>query len=257
MVGTFLVSFMAVSFLLLIRRLQGQFVSPSMWGWLLTTTFVVGSVFLLRRLWYLSTGLNVLTASRPAVRGPWRSLQTALLWWAPTVCQLAIGISITNPGAVRLGLVAWWSAVIAGEVWWWNRLARALHHAPREPAARNSAPEPPTAVDEAEETLLPPDIEQQVAYYRSPLGDAWVEGIYRVRFMGTQKVAEVHLAFCPPLPRAPRIDVQWLRGGVNERSVEWQVVQAEPYGGRVDVRRRDASRADLEVILMITAKPAR
>ncbi|MFM9066848.1 MAG: hypothetical protein ACKOUR_05890 [Planctomycetota bacterium] len=258
MVGTFLVSFMAVSLLLLIRKLQGQIASPATWGWLLTTLFVVGSVFLIRRWWYLKDGWRLLTAPQSTASGPGRSLQTALLWWAPTVGQLAIGISLTSPAAVRSGLVVWWSAVIAGEVWWWNRLVQSRKQpVGREPAMQNTAPDSVECLDEQEELLLPPDVEQQVAYYRSPQGDARIEGLYRVRFTGKQKIAEVHLAFCPPLQHSPRIDVQWLSGGVNERSVEFQVVQAEPYGGRVDVRRRDATSTDLEVILMITAKPGR
>lgn len=282
MVVTLLATTTAVSILFLLRRLQGEISSLTTPAWLLVTLLVAGSLFLIRRTWYSTTWLDSTTNQTAATDTPAWALYRAMVWWSPTISQLLLGCALTQANSPRLGLVVWWSAILAGELWWWNYLGlRRQKHAPphfapaaNQTASAGTAPSPrlirdqddssisETDDDEADEgssghetLLLPPDVDQQLAYYRSSTGAAWVEGIYRVRFIGAQKLAEIHLAFCPPLPSRPGIEVQWLQGGASAQSVQWQVVQAEPYGGRVEVRRRDNSETGREVVLMIVAKP--
>jgi hypothetical protein len=80
---------------------------------------------------------------------------------------------------------------------------------------------------------LAADVSQQMTRRREASGGETVTGWCRVELAAGQRVANLHVGFCPPLPSVPRVTVQQ-HDGVP---LAVKLAQVMPYGVRVELRR--------------------
>jgi hypothetical protein len=105
---------------------------------------------------------------------------------------------------------------------------------------------------------LPGDVLQEFVRSRQPDGAELLTGWMRVPLSPGQRSAAVHLAFCPPFVRTPRITVAQ-QEGPTARIKEAQVL---PFGARLDLKLAQATDTCATVLLEImvqtdpTADPA-
>ncbi len=91
------------------------------------------------------------------------------------------------------------------------------------------------------------DVIQQLVRTRLCDGGEQLAGWLRVALAPGQRSANVHVAFCPPFARSPRIRVEQ-REGPAARVKEGQLL---PYGVRLDVKLAQAAQAAATVVLEI------
>ncbi|OYW18726.1 MAG: hypothetical protein B7Z55_10085, partial [Planctomycetales bacterium 12-60-4] len=100
----------------------------------------------------------------------------------------------------------------------------------REPALRTLA----------EEALCDADDALQTMTRRQDSDVEIVEGILRVEFASGQRETTIHVAFCPPLPSRPDVELEDLD------ATEWdlKIAACYPFGIRIAIRRRPDAAAD-------------
>lgn len=214
----------------------------------------------------LLVGLSVAAAAATA-RLAWRSQPrpsraslsapaAALL----SVAVLAVGVALSLPGTSPAGLLILWGMLALEEYWaWgptgWRRLVAGKDPSPR-PRRRvetappdSSAPRPLPARPLVEK---PPsdDVTQQLTRSRTAEGTELLSGWIRVEMDGGQRSANVHLAFCPPFARTPRITVEQSDGP----QVRIKTVQSLPYGARFDLKLVALSEEAATVLLEFLAE---
>ena len=119
-------------------------------------------------------------------------------------------------------LAALWTPLLAGEGWaWWKRVGRRVGHR----RLRPSPLEMPTdklvlasiAAVPADGGAVPgEEVCQQLTLNRAPDGSLLLTGWLRAAFAPGQRTEHIHVAFCPPFPHSPRLQVQQ-RGGPAAR----------------------------------------
>ena len=75
-------------------------------------------------------------------------------------------------------------------------------------------------------------------------------GWVQVNFETGATVAVVHLAICPPMPTVPEIEVEQESGG----EVDFRITQKQPYGIRMEVRRKTTEETEEPVRLAFFAE---
>ena len=151
-----------------------------------------------------------------AVRRAWRALpphRGALVAGAITVSLVSAAIAVSLPKSPLVGVILLWAPILAEEGWAWrlSSFREDLTGQPR-PAAptRSAAPQPA-----AEWTIQTPpeaNVTQQLTRLREPDGTERIQGWLRTAFGAGQRLASVHVAFCPPLARGPEADLKQLAG---------------------------------------------
>jgi hypothetical protein len=91
------------------------------------------------------------------------------------------------------------------------------------------------------------DVIQQLVRTRLPDGSERLAGWLRVVLAPGQRSANIHVAFCPPFARSPRISVQQ-REGPAARVKEGQLL---PYGARLDLKLAQAAETSTSLVLEI------
>jgi len=198
----------------------------------------------------------------------WRS---ALERAAVSLAVVSLGAAISLPGTSPLGLVALWLLLGIEEVWAWTsagrkdrlleRLAawrRGLRRADAVAVEPRAAPIETASGSQAEleHELLhaddPPaeDVLQQLTRSRGADGTETLAGWLRVAMAAGQRNTSVHVAFCPPFARTPRVSVEALEGP----ELRVKVVQALPYGARCDLKLAGMSEAAATVLLRFSAQ---
>lgn len=187
---------------------------------------------------------------------------------------LVVGVTLSLPGSSTLALVAFWGLLIAGECWAWLS-PKGLFPAGLSPRGRlsiwraSSATKPPSQsanrtirVDSAEvpfphvaDALTESsnrDVTQQLLRSRAIDGSEELAGWIRVGLKSGQRLASVHLAFCPPFPRTPELQVEQLEGPAGKL----KTVQLLPYGTRFDLKLARAQEEPETVLLRFSARLA-
>ncbi len=264
---------LVVSVLVLARRLDGALVQPLPAG----TLPVIGITLV-----GLASGLRVAwprpqQGSRPLVG--WSRL---LL---PSAALTALSYALSVPGSSPWSVGFLWLLVVGSEAsWWWHGVLAgpnsrqspsSLRRPPESRLAKNTAvpanraqTEPNTAAsqpafhDEADPLRgssapgdtagkLPVDeglaatLTQQMTRLRNPDGSDLIFGEARAEFAVGERSRSLHLAFCPPLVRQPDVSVMQADGP----AAAINVVQAEPYGARVDLRLAAATQEPAHVMV--------
>jgi len=177
-----------------------------------------------------------------------------------TVSALATAAATSLPGSSPAGLAGLWLIVAAEEFWAW-RPRRLVRSVPPVPAlSRESRPVPihdsrkqfEQAVADSVFGLdvVQEHVTQQVTRLVEPDGTERVVGWMRVSFEPGQRLASVHLAFCPPFQRTPEAALERLDGP----EVRIKRVQAFPFGARFDLKLEAPAEQRADVLLQVAAE---
>jgi hypothetical protein len=200
--------------LIVCRRLAGALYAPAGPATLLAVAVLAASLAAAFRL-----------APHDAVR--WQRLFLA----APTVALIALGATLSLPGASLVTLMALWGPLLAEEGW----AAWRVYHRPRRTAAGPAVvqtPAPSVSAIVAAEAPADADVTQQWVRSRAADGSESLAGWLRLTFSSGQRQATAHLAFCPPFTQAPTLDVNQADGP----PARVKTAQLLPYGARLEVK---------------------
>jgi hypothetical protein len=245
------------------RRAAGAIAMPLDLPGLLLAALVVGTCAAGVRLAWLS-------AAGGASAGSPRAASRAGIALAALVSLvvLVIGLLVCLPGTtIAAGLVLW-IALAAEELCAWRlvvspggrtgKVGRIGKPSGKEAGLPDGLPIRPTAKPGP---LLSPlvgsgvpaeEVFQQLTRSRTADGGELLNGWLRVDLAAGQRTANLHVAFCPPFARAPRISVQQIDG--PEARVK--TVQTLPYGVRFDLKMADEGPEASSLLLQFTAAVA-
>jgi len=176
----------------------------------------------------------------------------------PGAALVVLGIAWSLPGTSVYGLAILWGVVLAEEAWSFRGglRSRTGRRSPPPEAARAAAPvaeipaEPPVPLPIPSAAQPADDVLQQLTRTRQPDGTDRLGGWLRARFAVGQRTESVHLAFCPPFERAPRLEVSH-RGGPAVRVKTGQLL---PHGARLDLKLAATAEQPEWVLLEFTAE---
>lgn len=179
---------------------------------------------------------------------------------------IAWGVALSLPNLKPGGMFLLWSSLLVEEAWaWWTGVRRVpplassrFGHGTDSPAELGGAKGPsplPSETKGRDVADLPrmvnePNVFQEFVRSRDPMGEELLRGWVRVPFAPGQRIASVHLAFCPPFGSAPTLDIVQQFGPEGRI----KVVQVLPLGARLDVKLHETSPNDASVILEVLAK---
>lgn len=175
---------------------------------------------------------------------------------------LAVGGALSLPGTSPGGLLILWSVLALEEAWaWapggWHRLVAGSGSPARpRPEGAVAAPDSPASrpLQARPAMQRPPadDVTQQLTRSRTAEGTEILSGWVRVEMASGQRSANVHLAFCPPFARSPRVAVEQVEGP----RARIKTVQLLPYGARFDLKLVALSEEAATVLLEFLAEAA-
>lgn len=137
--------------------------------------------------------------------------------WSASIALVLIAISISLPGSSLVGLAALWLIVLGEEVWYWKSYQRRASRSfggggppscDKATLAINAIAGEPTEEAEWQSSSLT----QRLTYERTDAGGLAIEGWLRADFQPQQRIAAVHVAFCPPLTGSPHVEAEPLDG---------------------------------------------
>jgi len=183
-----------------------------------------------------------------------------LIELVPGAALVLLGIAWSLPGTSAYGLGVLWGVIFLEEVWSFKGVLRGRSSRRSPPA---EARQPSVAVDQ----VAPPtkelplhgipsgehpadDVLQQLTRTRQADGTDRLGGWVRARFGPGQRTESVHLAFCPPFERVPRLEVSH-RGGPPVRVKTGQLLA---HGARLDLKLAATAERPEWVLLEFTAE---
>ncbi|MBA3483880.1 MAG: hypothetical protein H0T51_18905 [Pirellulales bacterium] len=231
----------AVGLLLLMRRVVGAMTADLPPLHLFTTAIIAGAVvFGGRVIW------RGLALSR---EGHGVGSKRVLGWGGSTgIVLLALGCSLGRG-------VDWllWLALVGVDQWQLRSFLRSQGTAT---TARLSSPKSgrgfmgtASAVDD--EAIAANELQRLVRMRDADGGEA-IHGTLRAEFVAGQRQATLHVGFCPPLERAPVVEVETGDGP----DAEVKVAQSFAHGARLEVRLASVAEEDCWVIVELSAKTA-
>ena len=177
-----------------------------------------------------------------------------------SVAVAAIGLVLALAGVSAAGQGVFWCCFAIEETWAWRTAMR---------PTRRSMPPSPASLSREQIRIDPPqtvrshllvpsrdnerpeeNVVQQLTRSRSADGGEILAGWVRVDLADGQRSTSVHLAFCPPLDRSPRLDVEQIDG--PEAKV--RNLQVLPYGARFDLKLVEPSEAASVLLLRFAAR---
>jgi hypothetical protein len=228
-----------VAMLLAWRRLAGALVAPLDGATLLSLTATVLAAAVAVRCHGRWTGA---ACSRRTMAGE-MTLSAAL-----GVLLVALIVPGTPVWAASLAL----AALVAEEAWaWWPARNRPAGLVLEAVAADAFLASPAASPGPQNRTVMPDEsVSQQLTRGRAVDGREWIAGWLRVRLSRGQRVAHVHVAFCPPLESVPTARLE------PKGSPETQVraAQVMPYGARFDLKLVEPAEEALDVLLEFHAE---
>lgn len=176
----------------------------------------------------------------------------------PSVVVLLVGATLSLPGSDTASLFLLWAILAGEEAWAWRR---AIWRALRRPTSRLAgfgpvrtdgceAPAPHFVPAAPHTSHLPDGAVQQLTRVQAADGSDELTGWLRAAFQGGQRLASIHVAFCPPFQRIPQVVAQQL-GGPEARLNTTQVL---PYGARLDLKLAVPAEQPDSVLLHFTAR---
>jgi hypothetical protein len=211
----------ALSLIFLLRRLSGALVQPLGGFGLITVALLSGLAAAGLRSTVLSTQYSVLT------KLPLTQPLLLALIAAPGIASLVLLAALTLPGTRPLGIAIAWFLLIAGEAASWL----ALHRSRRRSGRRAAPVRPQPIAHPADETETPAGLVQQLTRVREG-GRESLHAMVRAEIPAGDRLAVVHLAFCPPLQAPPELTAH----AIDLENAEVRVTQAETFGVRLEVR---------------------
>jgi hypothetical protein len=214
-------------------------------------------------------------AGRAAWRYPLSGRAVGRRDWAPALtisaAVVGVGLAIGLPGTSSAGLALLWAILIAEESSaWLLDVRRRRKHAVRVQGSGfrvqdSQLPTPDVGhvcnvpTTQRHVANLPPDLQiptprdsdvlQQLTRSRAAGGGETLAGWLRVGFSAGQRSTSVHVAFCPPFARTPKVTLQQLDGP----TARIKTVQLLPYGARFDIKLAAVSEAAETLLLQFSA----
>jgi hypothetical protein len=175
----------------------------------------------------------------------------------PSACIVAIGISLSLPGTVATGVLAFWAMLVAEECWAWRVVVVRLSQwrGRQEQEGLSAGTDAPTleAVRStqyaAETKTLPSTMLQHFTRSQAADGSEELSGWVRVPFVAGQRTGNAHLAFCPPFATTPELVVEQLDGP----RCRIKTVQLLPYGARLELKCAAVAKDPGSVLLRFSA----
>jgi len=213
--------------ILVLRRLSGALVQPLGGGALLLAALAVESTIALYRSFVPSTKYLV-RSTLYFPRRPLLSPRVAFFLLLPGVAAFSILASLSIRETPAWGLLLAWIFLISAESFQWL-----LHFRPELVnvpwlAALRPLEHPVAELDQPE---IPRGLVQQLT--RTLEGDREsIHALVRANVAANDRLAVVHLSFCPPLSAPPRLSAHAL----DADDAEVRITQAETFGARLEVR---------------------
>jgi hypothetical protein len=208
----------ALSLVLLVRRLAGAFVDPLSGPALLAT----------------ACGLVLLAAAVRVALGYARthSVLARARFAAAGLAGVLSLLALARPGTPALAVAGAWLLVIASEAASWLVAYRpAGLNWPRRPQQRiaftSTADESPAD----EEAMIPAGLVQQLTRVRENDRES-IHALLLAEIPARDRVGAIHVAFCPPLEARPELTAHAL----DADQAEVRITQAETFGARIEVR---------------------
>jgi hypothetical protein len=149
-----------------------------------------------------------------------------------TAAPLLILAALSLPGTSPLGLVIAWLIILGGEVSQRLPLFRSrLTNLSAQHPSPDQLPVGCVPADEITEPEIPPGLIQQVTRVVED-GRESIHGLVKVDVEANDRLAIVHIAFCPPLCDRPELSAHAL----DCDDAEIRITQAESFGARVEAR---------------------
>jgi hypothetical protein len=239
------------------RRVAGVLSNPpSLAVLLLVGTLVAAATAAARVAWSRDAQGEHAASRRGSVL--WRRLIAASL----SVAVLAAGLALSLPGTWAAGLAVFWVILTAEECWaWapgrWRRFpGRRLRWTGVRKKVRSGSPPSSTApaIPSVPRACDPPadEVTQQIVRsFTADRGEV-LSGWLRVPMAAGQRSTSVHLAFCPPFGRTPKVKVEQLGGPV----ARIKATQVLPYGARFDLKLAASGETAQTLLLQFSAVSA-
>ena len=245
------VALLLITFWLLIRRIGGQLQHPLSTATLVAVAVIVASLAAsLRVVWY-RTGLRLSS----------RRLPVLLVWMFPSLIVLMLGIALSITGTGIFRLLCFWSILLISEgAWWWFAWRQPSGTAWR-PGLRRSGPssnssDPNQQARTAEmqpardEVALPESVSQQITRASVESDKDTVSGLLRAHFAPRERSQSLHVAFCPPMLRPPKVTVVQLSGP----RVRIKAADVQNFGVRFDLRLATAAHEEQNILIHFEAR---
>lgn len=152
--------------------------------------------------------------------------------------------AVTLPDAAPWSIGLSWFLLVTGEA---GVLYVALN--PRRLALRPARAAPradASRAGDATEEVVSEHLIQQLTRERTASGGEALHALVRATCPPGDRLAVVHLAFCPPLDAAPRLTAHVL----DDSGAEANVTLAETYGARIEIRLAQSAAEDSRSILL-------
>lgn len=224
---------LAAGVLLGVRRLTGGLATPLSPAALLFATIIAVSMTVSAREVVGRLDLASLGIASP--------VSAMCLLGAGVVGLLLFAVSLSIPGTNPAALVGMWGLVLAwvalsivaeARRWKRGRVPRSMQRPvrPALPAMPLETSEDPDIEESSDEVF------QQMQRGVTEDGHDFCHGWVRARFEPRQRVASIHLAFCPPMAIVPEMHIDQVAGP----EAKIKIAQLLPYGARLELRLSEA-----------------
>jgi hypothetical protein len=217
------------------RRIAGALVQPpSAIGLVIAAVGLAVAATLLRRVWPVRSRGSEPTRGRSA---PPSATDVDLPFAFPGIAAILMLAALTLPGTSVVGVIAAWLVLFGCEAasWLWHRRMAVVEIERTRPLLVES-PEA-RSIDADEEPAIPAGLVQQVTRVREADRES-IHALVRAEIPAGDRLAAVHLAFCPPLANSPKLTAHAMETGDDSivQSTEVRITQAESFGARIEVR---------------------
>jgi len=166
--------------------------------------------------------------------------RATLVWLSPALAAVLLLTAVSTGGTSVAAVAALWTVLLVHEAVWCGLARRARGGRPTAttpataPVHLESADRRPGAAVECDdqELSVSAEVSQQITRSESPSSGDTIAGVLRAVFQPGERTRNLHVAFCPPLPTRPEVEVAQLSGpGTRVRAADVQ-----PFGVRFDLR---------------------
>jgi hypothetical protein len=160
-------------------------------------------------------------------RGFGEAARRPAVLWTPVAVALVIVVACWLPSTPSVGVLLGLIPIVVEEAWWvFRRRGRGVVVAPT------------VSTEVAPRATVAADVVQRLVR-RTAEGVDELDGWLRADFPVGAKHATLHVAFCPPFNRSPKIVVRHADGA----TVSVKATQSLPHGARIELKRNVAAEA--------------
>ena len=193
------------------RRLAGGLERPLGGLSLVVVAVVVGGMVV---------GIQRGLMGRTSASTEYSVLSTQYLTWVVASAAAAVMLAaLTMRGTPAWGIACAWFAFVSFALLMPHRISRRLNLTPPD-------------IEEADLDAPPANLVQQLTRQRDKTGGETLHALAEAAIPAGDRVAVLHLAFCPPLASVPQLTAH----AIDADDAEVKITTAESYGARLEVR---------------------